>query len=341
MDRCYLAKKISINYEEFSNLSSAESSTTATANSSKDSASSKEELIMEMLRLDYIIYYIPIHLFVVLANTLRIIGIKKTTTTNNKQSSTKDLFILSSWVGIFTSTTAIVAILGNMYLGCDVEFIGLNFEKFSLLFDFFILFLAGILRYLSIRYPFNKISRKFVYVALATYLALLMFALAYTILMRYGLNGSYYTQDIHFQILIFGMAICFVVNGISCFFLQCLLLQRRYPKHHQCAPDQINDQSLAKQKKAAQRLSVINAVYLTFNTPFMVCLLTLNFTKPTYQDIIRWIITIDNCSSMCSMYSGISAAIYIVWDRDIKNLYKKILGRITVSERRGVVANVQ
>ena len=336
MDKCSLANSLWVKYI---NISSEELPTATIADGGKNVTSVTEESIFDMLEKEYVIYFIPIHLFVVLANTLRIIGIKKTTTNNNKQSSTKDLFILSSWVGIFTSTTAIVAILGNLYLGCDVEFIGLNMEKLALLFDFFILFLTGILRFFSIRYPFKKINRKFVYAAIATYLAWVTSILVYSILLRYGLKGSY-TEIIHFQVLITVMTVCFVMNGISCLVLQCFLLQKRSPKHRQ-GPDQINDQSLAKQKKAAQRLSVINAVYLTLNTPSMVCLLILIFIQPPYPDVIEWKVGADNLSSLRSIYSGLSAVIYIGWDRDIKNFYKQFLSRNVIFKRRRVVTGVQ
>ena len=104
---------------------------------------------------DYKLICILVYLFVIIANTLRIVGINKTKhNNNNERSIIKDLFHLTSLLGVLTGIPATAIILGRIFFRCATSFITLNFERNVVIFDFLVLLEVFLL------YLFNILSKK-------------------------------------------------------------------------------------------------------------------------------------------------------------------------------------
>ena len=129
----------------------------------------RTQMLEKLQNMESNIIWFLVCFFMIVANTLRIVGMNKTNN-NTKQTIIKYLFHLTSWVGVFTGVLAITSILGNLFFGCVIEYIGISLERMGVIFDSFVLLCISIIRSISIRYPFKEIRRKWVQIALGVYI---------------------------------------------------------------------------------------------------------------------------------------------------------------------------
>ena len=263
------------------------------------------------------------YLFVVIANTLRIVGINKTKNNNNnyERSVIKNLFYLTSLLGVLNGILATITIFGKVFAECDIEFIALGLGRIVMLFDFFVLLCIGIVRFISFRYPFKEIKRKWILLTLGLYLLYITCLTFYGILLKYMKENRKLS---HYKILALFIVLCMTLNCFSVFIVQYTLLKGSKNNEH------LNNQSIERQRKAVKRLTLINGVYLVFNLPYVIYLLDLTFILDyATAEATAWRIERYYYLYYFSfLYSGISALIYIMWDKDIVKFYKEIIQKM-------------
>ena len=377
----------------------------------------KTKLIKQLHNSETKAFYTLIQLFVVLSNALRIIGINKTTD-KNKRNIIKQLFYLTSWIGVFTSILATTSILGNIYLVCDLEFVGLNLERMAFVFDLYVLLCIGVVRFISIRFPFKEIRRKWIGVALSNgFLVTTLFSIC-MFLLRYlsDQSVSFKRIQFHYKVIVLLILFCLVMNSLLVILLQYSLLKSHKNNNSSSKSDSrnktkdkkrynndityhnrninsnysktenqihnnnnhnnntttnnnninnttnninnnnnnttnnnnkikgqeiINDRSTARKRKAVKRLSLINCVYLLFNSPYVIYVMdfTFNTKFKSAQHLVLKMNTFRNLYNFGSLYSGISALIYIAWDGKIIQFYKKIV--LCNARRRTDITNTK
>lgn len=271
--------------------------------------------------------YLLFYFFVIITNTLRIVGVNKTRKNNNERSIIKDLFCLTSLLGVFTGILATVTMLGKMLFWCNIEYITFNLERNVVVSDFFVLLCIGILRFISLQFPFKEIKQKWVRLALGLYFTFIISFQIYAFLLRYIFFNNEFD---HYKVPTLLVGICMALNCFSVFFLQYSLLKGSKKDKH------LQTRSIERQRKAIRRLTVINCVYLVFNLPYVLYLQDLLFrTNLGTAKHIAWRMKIQQIICNFSLlYSGIGAFIYITWDKDIVKFYKRIIRKMDKSKQK-------
>ena len=280
-------------------------------------------------------FCILVYIFIIIANTLRIVGINKTkqnnnnnnnnnNNINNERSIIKDLFYLTSLLGVFTGILATFIVFGKFFLECSIEYIAMNLERIAKIFDFFVLVCISVVRFISLRYPFKEIKRQRIRLALGLYLFYIVSLALCSFLLKYVLKSSGRRISTQYKMVALFIVICLTLNCFSVFILQYSLLKESKKNEH------LNNQSIERQRKAVKRLTLINSVYLVFNLPYVIYLQDSVFRiESRTAEELAW--RVDRHYTLyyfSFVYSGISAIIYIAWDKDIVNFYKGILRKM-------------
>ena len=260
-------------------------------------------------------FRIIISLFLLISNSLIIIGIRKT---NSTLSMPRRLFIYSSCVGICTSAISPVnSCIGLLTKHCLNESITDSILIFLLTFDFSILLVIGIVRYMCLSVPLKKPNPRFIYTMLVIGLGISLATGVTFFYLYHGTFSSFYYR-IHWLSLGIFLSLCM----LCCILLMAVLW---YTLRYKVQSFPENRAHLNRNRKAVKRLLLLNFLYVCFNVPMCNMCFSLGSLSnyPTQAELSRKLLTFSAFYSICIAYSGFNSLVYIVWDDKILAFFKK------------------
>lgn len=263
---------------------------------------------------------VAISVFLLITNTLNIIGIKAT---NKYLSLPRKLFVLSSFLGIMAGTVSpINSCIGLFTENCLNEVLTDSILVFLLSADFAILLVINLVRFFTLKAPLKRLNRVLVGIMLAVGFSIsIVFGALFYYLYHGTIHPSYYYR-MHWFCLGMFTTLCMV----SCLILMVLLwyMLRRRIKHF----PQNNTVFIQQHKRSVKRLISINLLYICFNFPIStMCFNLVNITgdAATQNQLSNELLILSAFYSFCLIYSGVSCIVYMCWDTKILVFYKNFL----------------
>jgi len=227
-------------------------------------------------------FRICVSIFLFISNSLIIIGIVNT---NKKLSIAKRLFVYSSVTGVFTSAMSPI----NSYISlisenCLNEFVSDSILIFLLTFDFCILLIIGIVRYIYLTSPLRRISRQSIKISFTIGFAIAL-VMGVLFLCLHTSDFPEYFYRMHWLFLgvftQFCMLCCIVLIGSLWYMLHKNTTILRYNGSSQ------GSAQFKNHHKAVKRLILMNILYILCNFPMSVTCFTLFITHRRHQNSQR------------------------------------------------------
>ena len=280
---------------------------------------------------------LTIALFLIVSNLVMIVGIWKTTrrSDNSRMSIPKKMFFSSAVCGLFTGLVVpnyeASELIEN---GCVYQSVSDGLLNFSNFLDFGKLISIGIVRFVILKYPLNRIVTgqtlyaiwmiEAVFAAAITSYGFVLFSAAKTDIV--SLHRIY--------INVYG-----IVSG-CCMVLTVtlsLLLWINFRKELTVLQGNTRKHRAARANKAVKRLLAIALVYMVCNLP--ICVLSLTLVATATEEYLRDPLSFSRIYllanwfySLVIFYSGLNSCIYVFMDKRILAYFKSLCLRDVSTE---------
>ena len=265
-------------------------------------------------------FRVAISVFLLITNTLNIIGIKAT---NKYLTIPRKLFVLSSVIGIMVGAVSpINSCIGLFTKHCLNEVLTDSILVFLLSADFAILLIINLVRFFTLKAPLRRLNRVLVGGMLAGGIIIsIVFGTLFFYLYHGATHPSHYYRMHWFCLGVF-TSFCMICCLILMIMLWYMLRKRikYFPQN--------STLFVKRHQRSVKRLISINLLYICFNVPMSkMCFHLVNITGDvaTQNQLSDELLIFSAFYSLCLIYSGVSCIVYMCWDAKILVLYKNIL----------------